>query len=92
MTIYQRAKRHVRLMLLNVGLGAVFVILVDRFFGHSTWAFAIVIVVLIALNTRIWRYDCPRCDSNLFMRGGFPFPVPNRTCSQCGLDLARSDQ
>ena len=88
MTVYRRARRHVQVMLLNTILGAAFVIAVDRFFGHSTWAFALVIIVLIALNTRIWRYDCPTCGSNLFLRSGFPMPWPNARCSQCGTDLA----
>ena len=87
MTVYQRAMRHVRLMLLNVGLGAAFIIAVERFYGHSTWAFAVVAVVLIAINFRLWRYDCPRCGSNLFMRKVFIMPWPNATCSQCGLRL-----
>ena len=87
MTVYQRAMRHVRLMLLNVGLGAIFIIAVERFYGHSTWAFAIVAVVLIAINFRLWRYACPRCGSNLFMRRVLIMPWPNRVCSQCGLDL-----
>ena len=87
MSVYRAARAHVQVMLLVTAMGALFVIAVDALMGHSTWAFAIVIVVLIALNTRIWRYDCPKCGSNLFMRGVLPLPWPNATCSECGTDL-----
>lgn len=87
MTVYQRAMRHVRLMLLNVAVGAAFVVAVDRWFGHSTWAFAIVIVVLLAINFRLWRYACPQCGSNLFMRSWIILPWPNAKCDNCGKDL-----
>ena len=55
MSVYRAARAHVQVMLLVTALGALFVIAVDALLDHSTWAFAIVIVVLIALNTRIWR-------------------------------------
>ena len=88
MSLYARAKRHVYLMLVNTLVGVVFILLSDQFFGHSTIAFAIVIGILFFLNLGIWKFNCPRCGSNLFIWDKWPLPWPNRLCSNCKLDLA----
>ena len=87
MTIYQRAKRHLWTMLLSVVLSFVFVVIWERSFGPSSIPFFICAFILIVMNLRIWRYNCPRCSSNLFMRKWVSLPWPNATCSHCGLDL-----
>lgn len=91
MNVYQQARRHAWAMIGNVLFGCLFIVIVDRFFGHSTLAFAGVIVVLVVLNRRIMTFDCPRCGSNLFFRKYIMLPWPNRHCSRCGLDLAKGE-
>ena len=44
-------------------------------------------MILLLINLRIGRYNCPRCRSNLFLRKGFAWPWPNKVCSECGLNL-----
>ena len=92
MNLYERAKRHAWYMVANVFLAFLFIVVVDRFLGHSTWAFALAIIALLALNARILRFNCPRCGSNLFYRSWIALPWPNRTCSKCGLELDKCDQ
>lgn len=72
-------------------LGATFLFLasVDRFYGHSTLAFAAAIVALVIANTPMLRFNCPNCGKNAFMRGLFVLPWPNRICTRCGHDLDR---
>ena len=88
MTIYRQARQHLYRMLFGVAASFVFVVIFDRAFGRSWIAFAICSIALFAMATGMWKYNCPRCGTNLFMRRGIPLPLPNKTCSKCGLDLA----
>lgn len=74
-------------MALALVLAIAFVLAVDRFYGHSTIAFALAILGLIAANTPMLRFNCPRCGKNLFFRGVLVVPWPNRTCGKCELEL-----
>lgn len=53
-------------------------------------ALGFVIFGLFALyfNLRIYNLSCPNCGKNLFRRGIFYYPWPNRVCRKCGTDLA----
>jgi predicted RNA-binding Zn-ribbon protein involved in translation (DUF1610 family) len=88
MTVYDRAARHSRWMFGALTLAVLFVAVVDQFFGHSTLAFAAAILGLILANRRMLSFNCPHCGKNLFFRGVFIVPWPNRTCRRCGADLA----
>ncbi|WP_299192983.1 hypothetical protein [uncultured Erythrobacter sp.] len=68
-------------------LSILFVLAVDRLLGHSTVAFGIAIVALVLANARMLGFNCPTCGKNLFFRGIFVLPWPNRTCSKCGEEL-----
>ena len=74
-------------MLIALALAIAFVLTIDITFGHSTIAFAIAIVALVAANVRMLSYNCPNCGKNLFFRGMFVVPWPNRVCGQCGEQL-----
>ncbi len=87
MTIYRLAVRHVQLMLFATLAAFMFVITVDKWMGHSTWAFAVAVLLLILVNVRIRYFNCPHCGKNLFFRGAFMVPWPNKTCGNCGADL-----
>ena len=89
MTVYDRASRHAWWMLGALTVAVLFVAVVDRFYGHSTLAFAAAIVGLVFANRRMLSYNCPRCGKNLFFRGLFVVPWPNRTCTACGAELDR---
>lgn len=67
-----------------------FVLVVDRLFGHSTLAFAAAIIGLVAANRRMLSYNCPKCGKNLFFHGIFVVPWPNRVCGRCGTVLEES--
>jgi hypothetical protein len=67
------------------------VALVDRFFGHSTLAFAAAIIVLVIANAPMLRFNCPACGKNAFFRGVLVVPWPNRICSACGHDCNAAD-
>ena len=90
MSVYERAVRHALMMAGVVFACAAFVVLVDQVYGHSTLAFAASIFVLLIANVRMLRFNCPRCGSNLFLHGWLALPWPNRTCSRCGLELAKA--
>ncbi|MFM7348951.1 MAG: hypothetical protein ACKO01_05615 [Erythrobacter sp.] len=75
-------------MLGVTGLAMLLVLTVDRFYGHSSLAFAAAIVMLVLANAPMLRFNCPHCGKNAFFRGVFVVPWPNRTCTRCGLDLA----
>lgn len=64
------------------------VLAIERFWGHSSLAFAAAIVMLVPANAPMLRFNCPACGKNAFFRGPFVVPWPNRTCKRCGLDLA----
>jgi len=87
MTLYKAASRHAWWMLASLCAAIVFVGAVDRYYGHSTIAFAIAIIGLIAANRPMLGFNCPRCGKNAFFRGIFVVLWPNRRCTRCGLDL-----
>lgn len=78
-------------MLVALSFAIVFVLAVDRFYGHSTLAFAAAIVGLVFANTPMLRFNCPDCGKNLFFRGVFVVPWPNRVCTKCGRNLDQDD-
>ncbi len=92
MTLYGRARMHAWRMLAALIIAITFVLAVDILYGHSSIAFALAIVGLIAMNLPMLRFNCPRCGKNLFFRGMFVVPWPNRTCGKCDLELDRDDQ
>lgn len=91
MTVYRQARQHLYRMLFGVAASFVFVVVYERTFGHSFIPFAICTVILFAMTTGMWKYNCPRCGSNLFLRGNFALPWPNKHCSHCALDLTAPD-
>lgn len=74
-------------MLGVLALAVLLVAAVDRFYGHSSLAFAAAIMMLIIANAPMLRFNCPECGKNAFFRGVFVVPWPNRTCTRCGRDL-----
>ncbi|MEM9310610.1 MAG: hypothetical protein AAGA34_04115 [Pseudomonadota bacterium] len=88
MSVYERARRHAWFMLGALTIAVLFVVVIERYFGHSSVAFGVAIVGLIAANRSMLTHNCPRCGKNLFFRGIFVVPWPNRTCGRCGLHLA----
>ena len=90
MTVYERARRHAWWMAGALLVAILFVAMIDRYFGHSTIAFGVAIVGLIAANRRMLGYNCPHCGKNLFFRGIFVVPWPNRVCGRCGSDLTQT--
>ncbi|MEQ5786451.1 hypothetical protein J3454_00945 [Erythrobacter sp. NFXS35] len=73
-----------------LALAVLLVVVVDRFHGHSSLAFAAAIVLLVIANAPMLRFNCPACGKNAFFRGIFVVPWPNRVCTSCGHDLDRS--
>ncbi len=90
-TLYDQARRHAQFMAGALVLSILFVLVVERFFGHSTIAFGIAIVALVFANRRMLGFNCPTCGKNLFFRGIFVVPWPNRTCGKCGTRLSGTD-
>lgn len=88
MTVYHAAMSHVRVLLGITFAGVGATILTDRFYDHSIIPFAVTALVLFYANRRLGSFACPRCGSNLFVRGMIALPWPNKVCSRCGLDLA----
>lgn len=88
MTTYEHARRHAWWMAGALLVAVLFVAVVEQFFGHSSIAFGLAIVGLIAANRRMLSMNCPSCGKNLFFRGIFVVPWPNRVCRRCGTDLA----
>jgi len=88
MSLYARAARHAWRMAGVVVLAVVLVATVDRFYGHSTLAFAAGIMMLLVANAPMLRFNCPKCGKNAFFRGPFVVFWPNRVCTRCGEDLA----
>jgi hypothetical protein len=72
-------------------LAITMVALVDRFFGHSTLAFAAAIIMLVIANAPMLRFNCADCGKNAFFRGVLVVPWPNRICSACGHDCSAAD-
>ncbi|WP_416227964.1 hypothetical protein [Qipengyuania sp. ASV99] len=89
MSFYERAQRHAWFMAAALGLAILFVVVVEQFAGHSTIAFGVAIVGLVLANARMLGFNCPNCGKNMFFRGIFVVPWPNRNCSKCGNDLSR---
>jgi ribosomal protein S27AE len=76
-------------MLGVLGLAVLLVVVVDRFHGHSTLAFAAAIILLLIANAPMLRFNCGRCGKNAFFRGPFVVLWPNAICTRCGDDLKR---
>ena len=74
-------------MLGVLALAVSLVVTVDRLYGHSTLAFAAAIILLVAANAPMLRFNCRNCGKNAFFRGMFVVPWPNRICRRCGDDL-----
>ena len=74
-------------MLGVLALAVLVVVTVDRFYGHSSLAFAAAIMMLIIANAPMLRFNCPDCGKNAFFRGVFVVPWPNRTCTRCQRNL-----
>lgn len=91
MTLYRLAIRHMQLMLFATLAAFMFVVTIDKWLGHSTWAFAVAVLLLIFVNVRIRHFNCPKCGKNLFFRGAIIVPWPNKTCGNCGHDLDVAD-
>ena len=89
MTLYDHASSHARWMLGALTVAILFVAVIESFYGHSTFAFAAAIVGLVLANRRMLSFNCPHCGKNLFFRGLFVVPWPNRTCGKCGKALDR---
>ncbi|WP_240505840.1 hypothetical protein [Erythrobacter colymbi] len=87
MSLYARAVRHAWRMAGVLALSVLLVLTTDRFYGHSSLAFAGAIIMLLIANAPMLRFNCPRCGKNAFFRGPFVVPWPNRSCNRCGLDL-----
>jgi hypothetical protein len=90
LNVYRAAAGHVRLLLAVTALGVIVTIAFERQFGHSLIPFVATSILLIALNFRMGRFNCPRCRSNLFLRKGWAWPWPNKVCSECGLNLEKT--
>jgi len=89
MSLFERAQRHAWFMAGALALSILLVVVVERFFGHSSIAFGAAIIGLVAANARMLSFNCPTCGKNLFFRGIFVVPWPNRVCSKCGTDLSK---
>lgn len=87
MSVYEAASAHAKRMLGALIVAILFVLVIDRFFGHSTIAFAIAIIGLVAVNRPMLGLNCPTCGKNLFFRGIFVVPWPNKVCGKCETDL-----
>ena len=90
MSVYTKARQHAWFMAGALVVAILFVLAIDRLAGHSTLAFAIAIVGLIAANARMLTFNCPECGKNLFFRGPLVVFWPNKTCGRCGTNLAES--
>lgn len=89
MSVFDRAMRHAWFMAGALIVAVLFVMLSERYFGHSAIAFGVAIVGLVFANARMLSFNCPTCGKNLFFRGVFVLPWPNRVCSKCKTDLTR---
>lgn len=88
MQVYRHAVRHAWMMLLAVVVAFLLIAVVDQYYGHSALAFAAAIALLIGANARILQFTCPKCGKNLFFRGLFVVPWPNKVCGKCKTDLS----
>ncbi|MEO1730693.1 MAG: hypothetical protein AAFR64_08140 [Pseudomonadota bacterium] len=91
MSLYERARRHAWFMLGALLVSILFVAVIERYFGHSSVAFGVAIVGLVVANRQMLSHNCPNCGKNLFFRGIFVVPWPNRTCGRCGYDLDKDE-
>ena len=88
MSVYTRANRHAWFMAGALIVAVLFVMLSERVFGHSAIAFGVATIGLVLANARMLSFNCPECGKNLFFRGMFVVPWPNRVCGKCGTQLA----
>ncbi|MEL7190184.1 MAG: hypothetical protein AAGK17_11575 [Pseudomonadota bacterium] len=84
MSVYQAAVRHAWWMAVSLVVAILFVLVIDRVWGHSSLAFAAAIIGLVAANARMLSFNCTQCGKNLFFRGVFVVLWPNRVCTKCG--------
>lgn len=87
MTLYRLAVRHAWRMIAVLVIAVLLVVVVDRFYGHSSIAFAAAIMLLLIANAPMLRFNCPQCGKNAFFRGILVVLWPNRVCTRCGYDL-----
>ena len=87
MTVYERAKRHFRRTLLLFFAFIPVMILSDRA-GIPLIGFLAYGAVSVGMGLWSLSLNCPGCGSNLFMRGSWSMPWPNKVCSRCWRDLA----
>ncbi len=92
MSVYDHASRHAWFMAGALVVAIVFVMLSERFFGHSAIAFGIAGFGLVLANARMLSFNCPECGKNLFFRGMLVVPWPNRLCTKCGAELDAPSQ
>lgn len=88
MSVYERAARHAWFMIGALVLAILFVMLSEQFFGHSAIAFGVAAFALVLANARMLSFNCPECGKNLFFRGMFVVPWPNKVCGKCETQLA----
>lgn len=91
MSLFEIARRHAYWMLGALVVAILFVAVVEQFVGHSSIAFGVAIIGLIAANRRMLTYNCPHCGKNVFFRGIFVVPWPNRVCGRCGERLDKPE-
>jgi hypothetical protein len=89
-SLYDLAKLHAQRMVAWLIIAITFVMASEYFFGHFAIAFAVAAIGLIIANVPMLGFNCPTCGKNLFFRGMFVIPWPNRNCGKCGEQLDRS--
>ena len=92
MTLYEHARKHAWFMAGALVLSILFVLVIDRYFGHSVIAFGIAIIGLVLANRRMLSFNCPTCGKNVFFRGSLALPWPQKICSKCGTELDQPAQ
>lgn len=65
MSLFTRAARHAWRMLGVLTTAVLLVVMVDRLYGHSTFALAAAIVLLLFANAPMLRFNCTRCGLDL---------------------------
>lgn len=86
-SLFDQARHHALRMFAALILAIAFVVTIDQLYGHSIIAFAIAVLGLIVANAKMLSFNCPKCGKNVFVRGSFVIPWPQRVCGQCGTAL-----